>query len=56
MPEEIVSASSSSLFKLHLKKFDLHAIASLVFKLLIFLFFSYVSVVGCESSYHCVVT
>jgi len=31
LPKEIVSASSLSLFKLHIKKFDLHAIASLVF-------------------------
>jgi len=31
LPEEIVSASSLSLFKLRFKKFNLHAIASLVF-------------------------
>jgi len=31
LPEEIISASSLSLFKLRLKKFDLHAIASLAF-------------------------
>ena len=54
LSNDLVSASSLSLFKLRLHKFDLHTVAALVF-LCLFNFSSLVSVIECEFSHHCVV-